>query len=61
MVLLNFYAVGLSPSIQPVQVPVQSLPTFQQIDILIRIGVICEFANSRLNSLIQRNIDIKQE
>ncbi|XP_071415412.1 mucin-2 [Pithys albifrons albifrons] len=51
--LVKVHPVPFGPSIQSVQVPLQSPPTLQQIDPLCKLGVICKFAKSRLNPLIQ--------
>ncbi|KAJ7428117.1 hypothetical protein WISP_01863 [Willisornis vidua] len=61
--LVKLNTTGFGPSIQPVQVPLQSLPTLQQIDNLLQCGVICKFANGRLDPLIQIIISkyIKQD
>jgi len=40
--LIEPHTVGLGPLIQPVQIPLQSLPTLQQINTLTQLGVICE-------------------
>jgi len=45
--------VGLSPWIQPVQIPLQRLPTLKQIDTLTQLGVICRPTEGALNPLIQ--------
>ncbi|KAF4804006.1 hypothetical protein TURU_011371 [Turdus rufiventris] len=48
--------------IQPVQVPLQSPPTLQQIDTHTQLGFICKFIDGRLDPLIQIiNKDIKQD
>ncbi|KAK4822933.1 hypothetical protein QYF61_023433 [Mycteria americana] len=47
------HAVDLSPSIQPVQIPLQSLPTLQQIDTPTQFGVICKLSEGTLNPLMQ--------
>ncbi|KAF4794145.1 hypothetical protein TURU_104861 [Turdus rufiventris] len=53
---------GLCPSIQLVQVSLQSPPTFQQIDSCSQISVICKFTNEALNSLIHViNKNIEQD
>ena len=38
--LVEIHTVGFGPSIQPVQIPLQSLPTFKQIDTPAQFGVI---------------------
>ncbi|RMC04013.1 hypothetical protein DUI87_19350 [Hirundo rustica rustica] len=45
--------VGFGPWIQPVQVPLQSPPTLQQIHTHTQLGVICKFADGGLSPLIQ--------
>ncbi|KAK4830406.1 hypothetical protein QYF61_010937 [Mycteria americana] len=59
--LVKPYTIDLGPSIQPVQVPLQSLPTFQQINTPTQLGVICKLAESALDPFIQIiDKDIKQ-
>ncbi|RMC13968.1 hypothetical protein DUI87_09052 [Hirundo rustica rustica] len=53
--------VRLCPSIQLVQISLQSSLTFQQIDTRSQLSVICKFAHERLNTLIHViNINIEQ-
>ncbi|KAK4810059.1 hypothetical protein QYF61_007223 [Mycteria americana] len=60
--LVEPHTIDLSPSIQPVQVPLQSLPTLQQINTPTQLGVICKLIEGALNPLIQIiDKDIKQE
>ncbi|RMC05521.1 hypothetical protein DUI87_18715 [Hirundo rustica rustica] len=60
--LVKLYIVGFSPSIQPVQVALQSSPTLQQIDIHNHLGVVCKFADGRFDPFIQIiNKDLKQD
>ncbi|KAJ7395241.1 hypothetical protein BTVI_157115 [Pitangus sulphuratus] len=60
--LVEPHAIGLSPSIQPVQVPVQRLSILQQIQTLTKLGIVHKFADGRLNPLIQiANKDTKQD
>lgn len=48
--------------IQPVLVPLQSSPPFQQIDTWTQLGVIHEFPNDRFNALVQIfSKDIQQD
>ncbi|GAB0208382.1 hypothetical protein GRJ2_003303900 [Grus japonensis] len=51
--LVEPHTVGLGPSIQPVQIPLQSLPTLKQIDTPTQLGVICKLTEGALNPLIQ--------
>lgn len=51
--LFGLHVTGLGSSIQPVQIPLQSLPTLQQMNIPTQLGVICELTESALNPLIQ--------
>ncbi|KAK4814832.1 hypothetical protein QYF61_027805 [Mycteria americana] len=51
--LVEPHTVGLGPSIQPVQVPLQSLPTLKQINTPAQLGVACKFTEGALNPLIQ--------
>jgi len=50
--LVEPHTVGLSPLIQPVQIPLQSLPTLQQINTPAQLGVIC----NAMQSMRYRNI-----
>ncbi|KAK4824184.1 hypothetical protein QYF61_012000 [Mycteria americana] len=60
--LVKPHTIGLGPSIQPVQVPLQSLPTLQQINTPAQFGVICKLTEGALNPLIQIiDKDIKQD
>ncbi|KAK4820813.1 hypothetical protein QYF61_007207 [Mycteria americana] len=51
--LVKPHTIDLGPSIQPVQVPLQSLPTLKQIDTPTQFGVICKLTEGALNPLIQ--------
>ncbi|GAB0205879.1 hypothetical protein GRJ2_003053500 [Grus japonensis] len=51
--LVKSHTVGLGPSIQPVQIPLQSLPTLKQINTPTQFGVICKLTEGTLNPLIQ--------
>ncbi|KAK4814234.1 hypothetical protein QYF61_012730 [Mycteria americana] len=60
--LVEPHTIGLSPSIQPVQVPLQSLPTLKQINIPAQLGVVCKLTEGALDLLIQIiDKDIKQD
>ncbi|KAK4825244.1 hypothetical protein QYF61_025643 [Mycteria americana] len=59
--LVKPHTVDLSPSIQPVQVPLQSLPTLKQINTPAQLGVICKLTEGALDPFIQIiDKDIKQ-
>ncbi|KAK4815938.1 hypothetical protein QYF61_010195 [Mycteria americana] len=59
--LVKPHTIDLGPSIQPVHVPLQSLPTLQQINTPTQLGVICKLTEGALNPLIQIiNKDVKQ-
>ncbi|KAK4823737.1 hypothetical protein QYF61_006006 [Mycteria americana] len=59
--LVEPHTSDLSPSIQPVEVPLQSLPTLQQINTPTQLGVLCKLAESALDPFIQIiDKDIKQ-
>ncbi|KAK4824593.1 hypothetical protein QYF61_016838 [Mycteria americana] len=59
--LVEPHTFGPSPSIQPVQVPLQSLPTLQQINTPTQLGVICKLTEGALDPLVQIiDNDIKQ-
>ncbi|PKU45126.1 hypothetical protein llap_4577 [Limosa lapponica baueri] len=51
--LVEPHPIGLSPLIQPVQIPLQSLSTLQQVDTPTQLGVICELPEGALERLIQ--------
>jgi len=51
--LVEPHTIGLSPSIQTVQIPLQSLPTLEQIHTPAQLGVICRVTEGALNPLIQ--------
>ncbi|KAK4832478.1 hypothetical protein QYF61_023525 [Mycteria americana] len=59
--LVKPHTIDPSPSIQPVQVPLQSLPTLQQINTPAQLGVICKLTEGALDPLIQIiDKDVKQ-
>ncbi|KAK4818444.1 hypothetical protein QYF61_013131 [Mycteria americana] len=59
--LVKPHTIDLSPSIQPVQVSLQSLPTLQQINTPTQLGVVCKLTESTLDPFIQIiDKDIKQ-
>ncbi|KAK4829607.1 hypothetical protein QYF61_005707 [Mycteria americana] len=59
--LVEPHTIDLGPSIQPVQVPLQSLPTLQQINTPTQLGVICKLAESTLDPFVQIiDKDVKQ-
>ncbi|KAK4832881.1 hypothetical protein QYF61_026431 [Mycteria americana] len=59
--LVEPHTIGLGPSIQPVQVPLQSLPTLEQINTPAQLGVICKLTESTLDPFVQTiDKDIKQ-
>ncbi|KAK4816334.1 hypothetical protein QYF61_015018 [Mycteria americana] len=59
--LVEPHTIGLGPSIQPVQVPLQSLPTLQQINTPTQLGVICKLTEGALDPFIQIiDKDVKQ-
>ncbi|KAK4827170.1 LOW QUALITY PROTEIN: hypothetical protein QYF61_015132 [Mycteria americana] len=51
--LVEPHTIDFSPSIQPVQIPLQSSPTFKQIDTPAQLGVICRLTEGALNPFIQ--------
>ncbi|KAK4831521.1 hypothetical protein QYF61_018123 [Mycteria americana] len=60
--LVEPHTTDLGPSIQPVQVPLQSLPTLQQINTPAQLGVICKLTEGALDPFIQFiDKDIKQD
>ncbi|KAK4827619.1 hypothetical protein QYF61_019544 [Mycteria americana] len=59
--LVKPHTIDLGPSIQPVQVPLQSLPTLKQINTPTQLGVICKLTESTLDPFVQIiDKDIKQ-
>ncbi|KAK4806839.1 hypothetical protein QYF61_005635 [Mycteria americana] len=59
--LVKPHTIDLGPPIQPVQVPLQSLPPLKQINTLTQLGVVCKLTDGALNPLIQiMDKDIKQ-
>ncbi|KAK4826991.1 hypothetical protein QYF61_013091 [Mycteria americana] len=59
--LVKPHTIDLSPSIQPVQVPLQSLPTLQQINTPTQLGVVCKLTESTLDPFVQIiDKDVKQ-
>ncbi|KAK4826170.1 hypothetical protein QYF61_006032 [Mycteria americana] len=59
--LVKPHTIDLGPSIQPVQVPLQSLPTLQQINTPTQLGVICKLTESALDPFVQIiDKDVKQ-
>ena len=51
--LVETHTIGFCPSIQSVQIPLQSLPSLKQIDAATQLGVICKLTEGALNLLIQ--------
>ncbi|KAK4827428.1 hypothetical protein QYF61_017866 [Mycteria americana] len=59
--LVKPHTIGLSPSIQPVQIPLQSLPILKQINTPTELGVISKLTEGALDPLVQIiDKDIKQ-
>ncbi|KAK4823942.1 hypothetical protein QYF61_008328 [Mycteria americana] len=59
--LVESHTIGLGSLIQPVQIPLQSLPTLKQINTPTQLGVICKLTEGALNPLVQIiDKDIKQ-
>ncbi|KAK4829830.1 hypothetical protein QYF61_006840 [Mycteria americana] len=59
--LVKPQTIDLGPSIQPVQVPLQSLPPLKQINTPTQLGVVCKLTEGALNPFIQIiDKDIKQ-
>ncbi|KAK4814133.1 hypothetical protein QYF61_009052 [Mycteria americana] len=59
--LVKPHTIDLGPSIQSVQVPLQSLPTLQQINTPTQLGVICKLTESTLDPFVQIiDKDVKQ-
>ncbi|KAK4821661.1 hypothetical protein QYF61_027129 [Mycteria americana] len=51
--LVEPHTIDLGPSIQPVQIPLQSLPTLKQINTPAQLGVICKLTEGALNPFVQ--------
>ncbi|KAK4825372.1 hypothetical protein QYF61_027125 [Mycteria americana] len=51
--LVEPHTIDLGPSIQPVQVPLQSLPPLQQINTPTQLGVVCKLTESTLDPFVQ--------
>ncbi|KAK4824671.1 hypothetical protein QYF61_017251 [Mycteria americana] len=59
--LVKPHTIDLGPSIQPVQVPLQSLPTLQQINTPTQLGVVCKLTEGALDPFVQIiDKDVKQ-
>ncbi|KAK4824303.1 LOW QUALITY PROTEIN: hypothetical protein QYF61_013048 [Mycteria americana] len=59
--LVKPHTIGPSPSIQPVQISLQSLPPLKQINTPTQLGVICKLTEGALDPLVQIiDKDIKQ-
>lgn len=51
--IAELHPIGLSLAVQPVQIPLQCIPTPRQIDTSCQLGVICKLNEGALNSLVQ--------
>ncbi|KAK4810750.1 hypothetical protein QYF61_007724 [Mycteria americana] len=59
--LVESHTIGLRPTIQPVQVPLQSLSTLKQINTPAQLGVVCKLIEGALDPLVQIiDKDVKQ-
>ncbi|KAK4816650.1 hypothetical protein QYF61_019627 [Mycteria americana] len=59
--LVEPHTIGLGPLIQPVQVPLQSLPTLKQINTPTQLGVVCKLTEGALDPFVQIiDKDVKQ-
>ncbi|KAK4831509.1 hypothetical protein QYF61_018093, partial [Mycteria americana] len=59
--LVEPHTIDLGPSTQPVQVPLQSLPTLHQINTPTQLGVICKLTEGALDPFVQIiDKDVKQ-
>ncbi|KAK4820044.1 hypothetical protein QYF61_017857 [Mycteria americana] len=59
--LVESHTIGLGPSIQPVQIPLQSLSPLKQINTPTQLGVICKLTEGALDPFVQIiDKDIKQ-
>ncbi|KAK4830880.1 hypothetical protein QYF61_013809 [Mycteria americana] len=60
--LVEPHTIDLGPSIQPVQVPLQSLPPLKQINTPTQLGVLCKLTEGALDPLVQIiDKDMKQD
>ncbi|KAK4813930.1 hypothetical protein QYF61_003000 [Mycteria americana] len=60
--LVEPHRIGPNPWIQPVQIPLQSLPTLKEINTPAQLGVICKLTEGALDPLVQIiDKDIKQD
>ncbi|XP_054038838.1 uncharacterized protein LOC128901081 isoform X4 [Rissa tridactyla] len=53
LALLNLMPLAFSPSIQPVQIPLQRLSTLKQVDTPTQLGVICKLSEGAFHPLVQ--------
>ncbi|KAK4828897.1 hypothetical protein QYF61_001455 [Mycteria americana] len=61
LILVEPHTIHASPSIQPVWIPLQSLPTLKQINTPAQLGVICKLTEGALDPFVQIiDKDIKQ-
>ena len=61
LLLVEPHTVGLGPSVQPVQIPLRSLPALWQINAATQLGVTCKLGEGALDPLIRIvDKDIKQ-
>ncbi|PKU26936.1 hypothetical protein llap_22760 [Limosa lapponica baueri] len=51
--LVGPHPIGLGPSIQPIQIPLQSPSSLKQVDAPTRLGVTCKLTEGALNPLVQ--------
>ncbi|KAK4831748.1 hypothetical protein QYF61_018946 [Mycteria americana] len=51
--LVEPHTIGLGPSIQPIQIPLQSVSTLKQINTPAQFGVICKLTEGALDPLVQ--------
>jgi len=60
--LVELHPIGLSPSIQPVQIPLKGHPILRQINGSLQFGVTCKLIEGVLSSVMQTiNKDVKQD
>ncbi|KAK4810824.1 hypothetical protein QYF61_008796 [Mycteria americana] len=58
--LVKPHTINLGPSIQPVQVPLQSLPPLKHINTPTQLGVICKLTEGALDPFVQIIANVKQ-
>ncbi|PKU49661.1 rna-directed dna polymerase from mobile element jockey- hypothetical protein [Limosa lapponica baueri] len=59
--LVELHEVHISPLLEPIKVPLDSIPSLKQINCIAQLGIICKLTKSALNSPVNaNNKDIEQ-